>query len=488
MIPTNKQTKRFFPLALATYLMWCNYNLKASPYLPPVFKYTPSELKVFIQIAQESNPNKIIENNLKITKIGEIYTVEPLQKTGHLYTCSGTKEEFISNFAHLKYLETPNFEDSLIHLYGFIGSTPLQTSCFIGLEETRNLIMLGGNPYTYGPSGSALSLLCMRATDFCIETSWIKTISLIEAIIFDPQGNISPLFRNIIDQQLTNKELSKNYKYSVNLPSWSMDTYQTLTEDYESDCQKLVDESSKEEDPLKILQILSLGRKNIATKNNTYMKESFGKKRSLFHDSRTKITHQYLEYLIRRFPLIIKLLNISEDKKIELGRLPNFSCQIKGLLNGEEINLTQIHFQPHQHLNPLDRAIAPEKHKMHICPPPTTNSYDTLEKLFPTINITIEKCKELSKDPRNMAKKIDTIKDICSTHWWLCHLCLYQRGSASISNMFMFTLFQIAGLKPCGIKTGICIDLEALFQPQDSYLESFNSLFAISPERWETNS
>ena len=126
-----------------------------------------------------------------------------------------------------------------------------------------------------------------------------------------------------------------------------------------------------------------------------------------------------------------------------------------------------------------------ENHKMQILPPNATLSNRVLEVLVPKIKDTILRCQELSKDPTNTVNRLEVVGLVTSIHWWLCQLCLFARGSASIANMFMYTLFQIAGLNPSGVSPGVCLDLEALLQDQDSYVESVGSLFCTPPERWE---
>ena len=97
------------------------------------------------------------------------------------------------------------------------------------------------------------------------------------------------------------------------------------------------------------------------------------------------------------------------------------------------------------------------------------------------------KSNRLREDINNKKKIVELIDSVTIIHWWLCQLCLYQRGSAAIANILMQVLFKIAGLESSGFKSGICIDLEAVFQPYDSYRESIYDLFCVHPKAWKTN-
>jgi|GEM_PF-5512790 len=57
---------------------------------------------------------------------------------------------------------------------------------------------------------------------------------------------------------------------------------------------------------------------------------------------------------------------------------------------------------------------------------------------------------------------LDTLRDLAFIHWWLAHLCLFERGSASITESYILSLCIAAGFKEASWAEGNFPDLEAL--------------------------
>ena len=163
-------------------------------------------------------------------------------------------------------------------LYGYLGASFLQNSCFIGLEEVVFRLAQGGDPFLPGKYGSAVSLLCINITD-----NWQKQISLIESLLFK-----SIEFRNNFDKLIYKKEndnYSQGYRYSIDIPCWSSSGYSTKIDDYEKLCQDAVSVISKTEHPsiYRLLDLIALKRREIAITNNTDNAFLFGRKSESIH-------------------------------------------------------------------------------------------------------------------------------------------------------------------------------------------------------------
>jgi hypothetical protein len=433
-------------------------------------------------IIKEFDPNKIIDVALKVTVIGENYIVEPKEVSdGLVYRCAGSKQEYIKAFPHLEYENIDcSFESRLAMLYGYLGISFLQNACLIGFDEAKFRLSQGGDPFLPGEYGSALSIMCVQAKD-----NWLEYISLIESLVLGgDEGEID--FKRLNYQEKDSKS-SQGYRYSVDLPCWSLLGYSTEADDYERLCQQAVDEiSGVEHSNIGVLLGFVAGeRRKIAVIKNTLDASSFGKKRIDVTCYRTKLLHQYFDYLVRRYQLVLALAE-KAGVPIKKDSFPDFSYTMQGKLSdGEKINLTQIHFHPHAHKDPLDEGIPFEEYKLQIVPPGPALSYSLLphlESLFKEYKVN---CQHMHEDSSDMQKRFKLIDTITLMHWWLCQLCLFQRGSAAIANIFMQVLFKVAGLESSGFKSGICIDLEAVFQPYESYRESIYDLFCVHPKAWK---
>lgn len=71
--------------------------------------------------------------------------------------------------------------------------------------------------------------------------------------------------------------------------------------------------------------------------------------------------------------------------------------------------------------------------------------------------------------------------DIAEIRWLLAHSMPWERGSDSISNIFIRSIYKSMGIKTYPIKKGISLDLEAFCTPLNEYKQNFENYFEKPP-------
>ncbi len=87
----------------------------------------------------------------------------------------------------------------------------------------------------------------------------------------------------------------------------------------------------------------------------------------------------------------------------------------------------------------------------------------------------------IQKNPTN--NNLPEINEkIAEIRWILAHSTPWERGSDSIANVFIRSLYKAMGIKSFPLKEGISLDLEAYCTNLDKYKKSFASYFDNEPE------
>lgn len=110
---------------------------------------------------------------------------------------------------------------------------------------------------------------------------------------------------------------------------------------------------------------------------------------------------------------------------------------------------------------------------------------DKINNVLDKVNKHFGKLKEdfISK-PENVTEstlpKIN--ENIAEIRWLMAHSMPWERGSDSISNIFMRALYKSMGVKTYPLKKGLSLDMEAFCTPLNEYKQKFHTYFENEPK------
>lgn len=112
----------------------------------------------------------------------------------------------------------------------------------------------------------------------------------------------------------------------------------------------------------------------------------------------------------------------------------------------------------------------------HPAPDYINNAFNHIEKIFKYLQDNFIKQEVQKKDLKKVNEKIAEIR------WILAHSMPWERGSDSISNIFMRAIYKSMGIKAYPPAKNISFDLEAFCTNLDEYKKNFPKLFEKPPE------
>lgn len=112
----------------------------------------------------------------------------------------------------------------------------------------------------------------------------------------------------------------------------------------------------------------------------------------------------------------------------------------------------------------------------HPSPDFINNAFQHIDRIYGFIQSNFIK-KEVK--PENMSQVNDQIAEL---RWIMAHTMPWERGSDSISNVFMRALYKAMGVKAYPPAKGVSFDLEAFCTNLDDYKRNFPNFFEKAPE------